>query len=140
MRVVAALSSHETNTFSPVPTPLRAIRADGGPYWAEAAEPLPRHQYATWRLYHWPRPAGRDPAVPVAGEAWPSAGWRDDAYQKITDAIVAESTGAATCCLLDLHGAMARSLDDGEGALVARSGESQPELPIGLSPSISTPT
>ena len=36
MRVIIAMMKHETNTFSPVPTPLSRFGNDG-PYWGEAA-------------------------------------------------------------------------------------------------------
>ncbi len=36
MRVVVAMMSHETNTFSPVPTPLESF-GPGGPYFGAAA-------------------------------------------------------------------------------------------------------
>jgi len=133
MRVVAALFKHETNTFSPVPTPLERF-GDGGPYWAEAALNHYRGTNTPLGAFIDLAEARRaEIAVPVAGEAWPSGRVADDAYQKITDAIVAEVDRGCDVLLLDLHGAMAtESLDDGEGALVARIRESHPELPIGV--------
>jgi microcystin degradation protein MlrC len=133
MRVVAAMFKHETNTFSPVPTPLARF-GDGGPYWGDAA-------LAQYRGTNTPLGAfidlaearGAELSVPVAGEAWPSGRVADDAYATVTDAILAAVDAGCDVLLLDLHGAMAtESLDDGEGALVARIREAHPDLPIAV--------
>ena len=121
MRVVIALLKHETNTFSPVPTPLSRF-GNGGPAWGEDA-------FRAYKGTATPMGAfidlaeaeGADIVTPVAAEAWPSGPVHDDAYARLTDSILEEVAKGCDCVLLDLHGAMVtESLEDGEGELLAR--------------------
>lgn len=133
MRVVIAMFKHETNTFSPVPTPLERF-GDGGPYWGEAALAQYRNTNTpTGAFIDLAEARGAEIATPVAGEAWPSGRVADDAFEKVAGAILAEVDAGCDVLLLDLHGAMAtESLDDGEGALLQRLREAHPELPIAV--------
>jgi len=133
MRAVIAMLKHETNTFSPVPTPLERF-GDGGPFRGEAA----RTRYAGTNT---PMAAfldlaaaeGWDVATPVAAEAWPSGPVDDAAYEAMSDAIAEEVARGCDAILLDLHGAMVtESLEDGEGTLVARLRALAPGVPIAV--------
>lgn len=123
MRFLIAMMKHETNTFSPVPTPLARFGRGGE---------LPRGAAAIAAYRGTGTPAGAyldlaakegaDIAFPIAADAAPSGPVEDKAYAEITDAICAEvSKGGFDGILLDLHGAMVtQSLEDGEGALLKR--------------------
>src|SRR5689334_4351489 len=133
MRIVAALLKHETNTFSPVPTPLERF-GNGGPAFGNAA-------FEAYRGTATPLGAfidlaereGWEVAVPVAAEAWPSGPVEDEAYRRLTDPIVAAVAAGCDAVLLDLHGAMVTaSLEDGEGALLERLRAVAPDVPIGV--------
>ncbi|WDD90685.1 M81 family metallopeptidase (plasmid) [Burkholderia sp. FERM BP-3421] len=132
MKLLIARMNHETNTFSPVPTPLAAFGRDG-PDWGDDA----------YRANHGMRTAmaafldmaareGADVVTPVSAAANPSGPVAADAYAAICDAIVAAAPGC-DAVLLDLHGAMvAEHSVDGEGDLLARVRAALPDAPIAV--------
>ena len=132
MRLLIAMMTHETNTFSPVPTPLGRFR----PLYDEAAV----------RAYHGTGTglgayldlAEREEAeivLPIAAGASPSGPVENAAYQHITDAICeAAAKGGFDGIMLDLHGAMVtESLEDGEGEFLKRLRAIDPKTPIAVS-------
>ena len=135
MRLVIAQMKHETNTFSPVPTPLARF-AHGAPRPLEGA--AVREAYkgtgtALGAFIDLAEKAGAEAVYPVAGNAAPSAPVEDEAYEAMAGRIVAAVAAGCDAVLLDLHGAMVtRSYDDGEGELLARIRKRAPELPIGV--------
>ena len=135
MRLVIAQMKHETNTFSPVPTPLARF-AHGAPLPLEGA--AVREAYkgtgtALGAFIDLAEKAGAEAVYPVAGNAAPSAPVEDEAYEAMAGRIVAAVAAGCDAVLLDLHGAMVtRSYDDGEGELLARIRKRAPELPIGV--------
>jgi microcystin degradation protein MlrC len=123
MRLLIAMMQHETNTFSPVPTPL--ARFGGGrepPRGAEAISAYRGTGTAAGAYLDLADKERADIVFPIAANAWPSGPVEDKAYEEITDAICAEvSKGGFDGIMLDLHGAMVtQSLEDGEGALLKR--------------------
>ena len=123
MRVVIAMMKHETNTFSPVPTPLeRFATGQPLPYAdGDAYEAFKGTGSAMAAFIDLAEAAGAEIVTPIAANAWPSGPVDDDAYQSMADAICAAVAPGCDAVLLDLHGAMVtQSLDDGEGALLAR--------------------
>jgi microcystin degradation protein MlrC len=133
MRVVIALLKHETNTFSPVPTPLERF-GNGGPAWgADAYRAYKGTATPMGAFIDLAEAEGAEIITPVAAEAWPSGPVSDDAYARLTDAILAEVAKGCDCVLLDLHGAMVtESLEDGEGELLARVRALAPHVPVGV--------
>ncbi|MCH9012589.1 MAG: M81 family metallopeptidase [Proteobacteria bacterium] len=133
MRVVVAMMSHETNTFSPVPTPLESF-GPGGPYFGAAAAAAYRGTNTPMAAYlDIFEGAGAEIATPVAADAHPSAPVAAAAYQCMTDAICEAVDEGCDALCLDLHGAMvAETTDDGEGTLLARLRAAHPELPIAV--------
>ena len=131
MRVVIAMMKHETNTFSPVPTPLSRFGNDG-PYWGEAALKAYEGTGTPMGAFiHLARAEGAEMVTPVAAEAWPSGRVDDDAYRRLSDAIAEAVAKGCDLVLLDLHGAMvSQSIDDGDGALVERLRGIAPDTPI----------
>lgn len=133
MRAVIAMMKHETNTFSPVPTPLERF-GDGGPYWGAAAR---RHYTGTntpiGAFIALAEADGMEIATPVAAEAWPSGPVQRAAFQALSDAIAEEVAKGCDVILLDLHGAMVT--EDGrvgETALVERLRQLAPDVPIAV--------
>src|SRR5262244_2062245 len=88
MRLLIAMMQHETNTFSPVPTPLSRF-GDGRP------PPRGAEAIASYRGTGTPAGAYLDLAeqaradivFPIAASASPSGPVDDRAYEEITDAI-----------------------------------------------------
>ena len=136
MRLLAATFKHETNTFSPVPTPLeRFFGYRPGMLAGQAA--LDAHRGTGSGLAGFVAVAEAEGAsieVAVAAEANPSGPVDDDAYERIAGAIVdAVARGGWDGILLDLHGAMVtRSFEDGEGELMRRLRAVDPRTPVGI--------
>lgn len=130
MRIVMARINHETNTFSPIPTPLSAFT----PLWGEDAEAAARVSNTAIGAFHaYARAQGAEIAVPVFAMANPSGPVADDAFEALAGAVLEEVAKGCDIILLDLHGAMVtQSFDDGEGELLARVRRLAPGVPLGL--------
>ena len=139
MRLVIAMMKHETNTFSPVPTPLaRFARGGTAPLYGDEAVAAFRGTGSAMAAYiDLAEAEGAEYVVPIAAHCWPSGPVEDPAHAHITDCIcdcvAAELGKGLDTILLDLHGAMVtESLEDGEGALLARLRGIAPETPIAV--------
>lgn len=130
MRIVIARQNHETNTFSPVPTPLAAFRPL---YGTEALAEARGMKTALGAFYAWAESLGAEISCPLIAHAWPSAPVEDDAFEHMAAVILADIARGCDMVLLDLHGAMVtRSHDDGEGELLARIRALAPDVPLGV--------
>jgi microcystin degradation protein MlrC len=129
-KVVLAMMMHETNTFSPVPTPLEAFR----PLAGEAA--IAEFKGTNTQLGGFLDVAermGAEVVVPFAGGAHPSGYVERRAYEDMCEAIVGGIRGGCDGAFLALHGAMvAEHVDDGEGELLRRIRAVAPRLPIAV--------
>jgi microcystin degradation protein MlrC len=135
MRLLIAMMKHETNTFSPVPTPLARFGHGPGPLYGEAA--IAAYRGTGSGLGAYLDIAEREKAevvLPIAAGASPSRPVDDDAFEHIADQICeAAAKGGFDAILLDLHGAMvAESFEDGEGELLRRIRAIDPETPIAV--------
>ena len=129
-KLVVAMMMHETNTFSPVPTPLAAFRPLAG---AEAIEEFRDTNTQLGGFLHVAHEIGAEIVVPIAGGAHPSGYVERGAYEAMSDAIVGAIRGGCDAAFLALHGAMvAEHLDDGEGQLLRRIRAVAPRLPIAV--------
>jgi microcystin degradation protein MlrC len=129
-KLVVAMMMHETNTFSPVPTPLSSFRPLAGE--AAVAEFADTNTQLGGFLAVAKR-AGAEIAVPVAASAHPSGYVEKSAYEDMADAIVGAVRGGCDAAFLALHGAMvAEHTDDGEGELLRRIRAVAPRLPIAV--------
>lgn len=130
MRLVIARMNHETNTFSPVLTPLEAF----SPRWGKDA--LAAASGSTTAMGAFLAFAQRIDAIvvtPVFATANPSGPVEDSAWKTMSDAIVEAVSAGCDAVLLDLHGAMVtRSYADGEGELLSRVRAAAPNTPIGV--------
>ena len=136
MRLLIAMMKHETNTFSPVPTPLTRFGNGPGPLYGEAA--IRAYRGTGTGLGAYLDLAEREKAeivLPIAAGAPPSSPVEDAAYAHMTDTICdAVARGGYDGIMLDLHGAMVtESLEDGEGQFLKRLRAIDPKTPIAVS-------
>lgn len=138
--IVVASVSHETNTFSPVPTPLSSFGSGQGPLRGkEAYEAFRGTGTATGGLIELAESIGANVEVPIVARCLPSSSVEDAAYEAISDVLVgavteARDAGRCDALFLELHGAMVtQSLEDGDGPLLQRLRAAAPDLPIALS-------
>ena len=135
MRVVIAQMKHETNTYSPVPTPLSRFALGGGvPLEGDDAYNAYKGTgSAIGAFIDLAEAAGAEISIPVAANAWPSGPVEDTAYEHIASRICADVAKGCDAVLLDLHGAMVtQSHEDGEGELLRRLRAVDSAVPIGV--------
>ena len=141
MRLLIAMMKHETNTFSPVPTPLARFgpsssgRNGPGPLYGEAAVKAYRGTGTGLGAYlDLAEREGAEVVLPIAAGAPPSRPVEDAAYEHIAGIICdAVAMGGFDGILLDLHGAMVtESFEDGEGELLRRIRAIDPATPIAV--------
>ena len=133
MRILVAMMKHETNTFSPIPTPLDRFFEWGGylgddAYHAYKGTGMPFSAYIDVA-----ETAGHQVITPIAAEAMPSGIVQAEAYNFMTKQILEAVQTGVDAALLDLHGAMvSETTDDGEGTLLYEMRKINPQLPIGV--------
>jgi len=135
MRLVIAQMKHETNTFSPVPTPLARFARGGGAVIEGRAvrDAFKGTGSAIGAFIDLAEAAGAEAVYPVAGNAAPSAPVESDAYEWMASRILEAVKAGCDAVLLDLHGAMVtKSFEDGEGELLGRIRRIAPGIPIGV--------
>ncbi len=135
MKVVIAQMKHETNTFSPVPTPIgRFALGQPMPYEGRAAlDAFKGTGSAIGAFIELAEKAGAEIDTPIAANAWPSGPVEDEAFEYMAGRICDAVSRGCDAVLLDLHGAMVTdSLDDGEGELLKRLRRIAPEIPFGV--------
>ena len=131
LRAVVAMMEHETNTFSPVPTPLERFNPV---YGADVVKYLKGTGTGLGAFLDLAAAEGIETVTPIAANASPSGPVQADAYAHMSDEICNAVAAGCDLCLLDLHGAMvAETTDDGEGTLLARIRSIAPDLPIAVS-------
>lgn len=129
MKILIARMNHETNTFSPVPTPLQSF----DPQFGESARRSQSGMRTAMAAFlDAANRRGATAVTPLAAMANPSGPVQADAYEAMCRPIVDAAPGC-DAILLDLHGAMvAEHLPDGEGELLARVRAAAPGVPIGV--------
>lgn len=129
MKILISRLHHETNTFSPVKTPLAAFapRFDADAYRHEKGM-----RTGMGAFIQLAEAVGATLVTSVSASANPSGTVDALAYNELCARIL---RGAAGCdaILLDLHGAMVtENSDDGEGDLLERLRAAVPGVPIGV--------
>ena len=135
MKIVIAQMQHETNTFSPVPTPWEEFGPKGPYLGRDAFEAMKGKGMAMAAFLDLAAKIGAEVVTPVAAWANPSGPVDGNAYDRICDAICNDVAGGCDAVLLDLHGAMvvASRTDDGEGTLLEKIRAIAPRTPIAVS-------
>jgi microcystin degradation protein MlrC len=124
---------HETNTFSPLPTPIESFARAGALTGPTAITESAGTNTSLGGFIEVARQAGAEFTVPMAASAHPSGLVTRAAYEQMTAAIVAEIAKGCDAVLLALHGAMvAEHHDDGEGELLNRIRKIAPDVPIAV--------
>src|SRR5690606_19680117 len=124
--------NHETNTFSPVPTPLSSFGRNGPACDEEALRENLGARTAMAAFIDLARARGAQIVTPLSAWANPSGPVHADAYDAMCERILAQVPGC-DAIFLDLHGAMvAENSDDGEGDLLARVRAAAPGVPIAV--------
>ena len=136
MRFLIAGFSHETNTFSPVQTPLGRFCPDGKTLFGGKLA-LNRFRGTETSIGGFIAAAeaeGADIEIPVTAFAPPSAPVSRDAYETIANIILdALKASSFDGVMLNLHGAMvADGIDDGEGEFLRRIRQLRPNMPIAV--------
>src|SRR5688572_12198818 len=137
-RFVVAVFKHETNTFSPVPTPWSAF----GRY-SPSSQPFGDHEaIAAYRGTKTPAGAylalakevGAEVSFPISAYATPGGPAEDEVIDRVSASIIDSVTKGADAVFLDLHGGMAtKRCDDPEGELLRRIRAVAPSIPIAVS-------
>lgn len=128
-KILIARLNHETNTFSPVPTPLVAFSPT---YGEDAYRANKGMRTAMAAFIEGAEGMGAELVTPVSATANPSGPVHAAAYDELTRRIV-EAAPGCDAILLDLHGAMvAENSDDGEGDLLERVRAAAPGVPVGV--------
>src|SRR5262245_46123366 len=126
---------HETNTFSPVPTPLARFAHGRAAPWEgrEAIEEFRGTGTALGAFIDLAEQAKAEIVLPVAAQAWPSGRVDQAAFEFIAGKIVDAVKLGCDAVLLDLHGAMVTErFEDGEGELLQRIRRVAPKVPVGV--------
>ncbi|MDO5756475.1 MAG: M81 family metallopeptidase [Rhodobacterales bacterium] len=130
MRIIAARFNHETNTFSPVNTPLDAF----APVFGEDALAYGRGSAtALGAFIEYADMQGAELVTPLAATANPSGPVSAEVFDALAAPIIDAVTAGCDAILLDLHGAMvAEGIDDCEGELLAHVRQAAPGVPLGV--------
>ena len=133
LKIVAARMNHETNTFSPVPTPLASFGPDGPAFGAAAYAQARGSRTALGAFIEAAAGRGATLSVAVSATANPSGRVEAAAYERLAGAIVDAVRSGCDAILLDLHGAMvSEGFDDGEGELLRRIRAIAPDTPLAV--------
>lgn len=133
-RFVIALIKHETNTFSPIATPLSAFGHGNGPTYGEEARAAFAGSNTPFAAFlDIARREGALAVTPVAAESWPSNMATRATFEALLQPLEEAVRAGCDACFLDLHGAMVvEGCDDAEGQILRRLRRIRPELPIAV--------
>ena len=136
MHIIIAQMSHETNTYSPVISDLARFSpgGKGTPIAGDAAREMFRGTASCMGGYLMvAEAADAQITIPVVAGAPPSGSVEDQAYDYIAEKIVSAVAQGCDALFLDLHGAMVTcSHEDGEGELLRRIRDVNPDVPIAV--------
>ncbi len=133
-RFVIALVKHETNTFSPIATPLSAFGHGNGPSRGEDARAAFSGSNTPFAAFlDIARREGAEAVTPIAAESWPSNCATRATFETLLAPLEAAVRAGCDACFLDLHGAMVvEDCDDAEGEILKRLRRISPDLPIAV--------
>jgi microcystin degradation protein MlrC len=135
VKFVIAQMQHETNTFSPVPTPWDAFGNKGPRVGRDAFEAIRETNVPMAAFLDLAVKEAAEIVTPIAAWAHPSGPVEGSAYDRICGLICDAVRAGCDAVFLDLHGAMVVEdrTDDGEGTLLERIRAIAPSIPIAVS-------
>jgi microcystin degradation protein MlrC len=135
MKFVIAQMEHETNTFSPVPTPWESFGPNGAYLGADAYRAMKGTRTPIGAFIDLAEKEKAEIVTPVAGFAYPSGPVDPAAYDRFCDLICDAVAKGCDAIFLDLHGAMVVKdrTGDGEGTLLEKVRAAAPDTPIAVS-------
>jgi microcystin degradation protein MlrC len=132
-KLVVAMMMHETNTFSPLPTPIESFARRGALRGEAAIADAAGTNTPLGGFVDLAREEGCEFVVPIAGNAHPSGLVTNAAFDEMSGAIVEAIAAGCDGVMLALHGAMVtETWDDGEGELLRRIRAVAPDVPIAV--------
>lgn len=132
-KLVVAMMMHETNTFSPLPTPIASFARLGAMSGAAAIAEAEGTNTPLGGFLDVAHGAGAEFIVPMAASAHPSGLVTAAAFEEMTSAIVDAIAAGCDGVMLALHGAMVtETFDDGEGELLNCIRRVAPDVPIAV--------
>jgi microcystin degradation protein MlrC len=133
-RFVVAQLKHETNTFSPIPTPLAAFGHGAGPLHGEEAKRALAGTNSPFAAFLDVAARERAEAVtPIAAESWPSNRASRETFEALVQPLEAAVRRGCDAVLLDLHGAMVvEGADDADGEILRRVRRIAPRVPVAV--------
>ncbi len=132
-RFVIAQIKHETNTFSPVPTPLASFGHGHGPLLGRDALALAGSASPFAAFLDLAREFDAEAVTPIAAESWPSNRATRDTFETLVRPVLDAVAAGCDAVMLDLHGAMVvDGFDDAEGELLTRIRAIDPRVPIAV--------
>jgi microcystin degradation protein MlrC len=131
MKFLIARMSHESNTFSPVPTTWERFADKAGNFGEAAIQTYQGTKTPIGAYIDLAREVGAEIVLPIAASASPSGPVASETYDFMSNSILEAVRHGCDAILLDLHGAMvAETTADGEGTLLRRIRAVAPEVPI----------
>ncbi len=133
-RFVVAQIKHETNTFSPIATPLAAFgHGDGPRYGADAKRALAGTNSPFAAFLDVAAREGAEAVTPIAAESWPSNRASRETFETLVRPLEEAVGRGCDAVLLDLHGAMVvEDADDAEGEILRRVRRVAPRVPVAV--------
>ncbi len=133
MRILIAMMKHETNTFSPIVADWKRFQDWGAYEGAAALEAYEGTAMPMGAYIELARSIDAEIVTPMAAEAMPAGLVTQDAYNHLVEPILEAVRQGVDAAMLDLHGAMVSEVTpDGEGTLLERIREIDPDLPIAV--------
>lgn len=132
-KFVVAMMMHETNTFSPLPTPIESFARRGDINGTAAIAAAVGTNTPLGGYLDVMHETGDEFVVPMAASAHPSGRVTEAAFEEMAGAIVEAIAEGCDGVMLALHGAMVTErTDDGEGELLRRIRAVAPDVPIAV--------
>jgi len=132
-KFVVAMMMHETNTFSPLPTPIESFARRGDINGTAAIAAAVGTNTPLGGYLDVMHETGDEFVVPMAASAHPSGLVTEAAFEEMAGAIVEAIAEGCDGVMLALHGAMVTErTDDGEGELLRRIRAVAPDVPIAV--------
>jgi len=133
-RFVIAQIKHETNTFSPIGTPLAAFGHGQGPLHGEDARRALAGTNSPFAAFlDVAAREGAEALTPIAAESWPSNCASRETFEALVRPLEEAVRHGCDAVALDLHGAMVvEGADDAEGEILRRVRRIAPRVPIAV--------